>query len=347
MTRKSFTIQGITMTFAAACALIFAPLDWAQTAVVQAQDGQGGLRVLSTQNIVVNDNEGGESHTVEVRVAGDKVTVIRDGKEIPQDEISLDDEKIIITDKDGKKLHEIKLRLKGDGQGMYLFGGADAQGGWSDHESAMRWLGQVRATAPSVMLGVSMTVPGPALERHLRLEPGTCTMLSGVYEGLPANEAGLGEYDIIVRVDGISPADNETIRKTLAERNAGDTIEFTVIQEGKQKNVTVELKAYDAEAMSKAKLLGNAAENPFHIWTTEGGGMLGGRSRVFFAPERFEAQMENLAPQMERLREFRDAGAPKAQQDQDIEGQLRRLDERMAELEKLLQKLAEGRDSNR
>src|SRR5919108_3316512 len=116
MLSKRFAIFSTSAAAAVSLAMMMAPMADGQSAVVQTQDGEGGLQVLSAQNIVVSDNEGGESHTVEIRVIGDKVTVIRDGKEVPHARISEGDDKIIITDKDGKQLHELKLRL-GDGKG--------------------------------------------------------------------------------------------------------------------------------------------------------------------------------------------------------------------------------------
>jgi hypothetical protein len=350
MSYNHIAIFSTTTIFAATLALFLGPTAGGQSAVVQAQDGQSGLHVLRAQNIVVNDTDGGESHTVEIRVIGDKVVVIRDGKEVPHAQISEGDDKIIITDKDGKQLHELKLRV-GDGKSMYYFGGANVRG-WnvSDAEGLMAWRDQVAGAKPTVMLGASMTVPGPALEKHLRLESGACTMLNEVYEGLPAHEAGLGEYDIIVKVNGQSPADNDSIRKSLAEKKPGDTITFTVIQEGKTRNVAVELKAYDPESMSKAKMLGSAADQGMQFWM--GNELVPHVFRwqrdqplVYFAPEKFQVDVDQFNPQFEKAREFRDSTVPKVRQD--VEQQLQRLDERLAELEKLLQKLIERRETSR
>lgn len=350
MSCHSFTnqIQRSVVTLTASLALFVSPLTLAQTASVDKRASQNGPHALSAQNIVVTDSEGGENQTLEIRVVGDKVTVIRDGKEVPQPQITEGDDKIIITDKDGKRLREIKLRLKKDGEGLSFYGVGDADFKWEDHAGMRRLLGQVKVTTPPVMLGVNMSTPGPALEKHLGLEPGTCTMISGVYEGLPAHQAGLGEYDIIVKVDGKTPADNETIRTILAERKAGDTIRLTVIQEGRQKEVTVELKEYDANAMSKAKLLGSAA-NEYRFWTTEGVPHMsyytGQLPRVFFAPEQGLIDADQFKPLVENLHESYRGEVSKARPD--VEQQLQRLDERLAELEKLLQKLAERRESNR
>ncbi len=54
------------------------------------------------------------------------------------------------------------------------------------------------------MIGVHLGDPGKALRKHLRLEPGEGTMISGLYKGLAADKAGLQQYDIIIAVDGAS-----------------------------------------------------------------------------------------------------------------------------------------------
>lgn len=324
----------------------------AQLTVVEAQNRDGQhVNVIGPQTIVMSEVRDGKSQTLEIRIVDGKATVIRDGQELTDVQVIEDEDKVVIIDGNGNELHEFKMLGKGDGSGMYYFGNASV-GGFdvTDHESLKRWMGNIGGAAPSVMLGVNMSVPGPALEKHLRLKPGATTMLSGVYEGLPAHQAGLGQFDIIVKVDGQSPADNDSIRKILSERKAGDTIALTVIQEGNQKDVTVTLQAYDAKSMAKAKLLGNGSENPFQFWIGEEGVPHAYRwgsemPRVFFAPEKYNAEIEKLKPQVEKWREYGVTVAPKVQRD--IEQQLQQLDERMADLETLLQKLIERRESNR
>ena len=323
----------------------------AQLAVVEAQsrDGQH-LKMIGPQSIVVSEVKDGKSQTVEIRIVDGKATVIRDGKELSDVQIIEKDDGVVITDQDGKQLHELKLHLKGDGRGFYFGDGHFRSFHLNDQDAAGHWKGFINAAAPTVMLGVNMSAPGPALEKHLKLEPNTTTLLSGVYEGLPAHDAGLDVYDVIVKVDGHSPADNESIRKVLSERKPGDTIAFTVIQEGEHKEVTVTLKAFDASAMAKAELLGNASNNPLQGWIGADGNpdilqWQGEFPRVFFAPERYKAEIGKFTPQFEKLRDYAVAAAPKVQAD--IEQQLQRLDERMAELEKLMQQLVERRESNR
>ena len=68
------------------------------------------------------------------------------------------------------------------------------------------------------MLGLTMTEPGAALRKHLRLEAGEASMITSVLEGFPAYQAGLEEYDVIVEIEGAENADPGSIREALMER---------------------------------------------------------------------------------------------------------------------------------
>ena len=85
-------------------------------------------------------------------------------------------------------------------------------------------------------------------------------MVTGIYEGLPAHAAGIGEFDIIVEIDGDGPATAEDIRAALEEKDAGDAIEFTVIQEGARRRVEVNLEAWDMDAFESANMIGAPAQ---------------------------------------------------------------------------------------
>ena len=121
-------------------------------------------------------------------------------------------------------------------------------------KKGFRW--QVGRPHANVMLGVHLTDPGPALRKHLRLESGEGSMIRGLYKGLPADRAGLQQYDVIVAVDG-EPIDNHgTILETLAEAEAGDEVTLSVVQNGRHKQFTVTLDAFDAAKMDPANLIG-------------------------------------------------------------------------------------------
>ncbi len=107
---------------------------------------------------------------------------------------------------------------------------------------------------PKVMIGVNLSEPDSSLLGHFGLKPGEVTMFSGVYQGLPAGSAGIGVYDIVLRVNGKSPAGPEDVRKVLRTLNPGDNIQLTILQHGQQKDVTVKVEPYSSDRLSQAQV---------------------------------------------------------------------------------------------
>jgi hypothetical protein len=174
-------------------------------------------------------------------------------------------------------------------------------------------------------------------------------MLTGVYEGLPAFEAGLVEYDIITEVNGKAPADPATIRKLLAESEPGQALKFTVISKGQKKPIQLQLAAFDKEQMSKAKLHGSGA-------ITEGlPGVPGvsGVPGVGLAPLEIP---EMVAPDRQWLvtpdaQTFRVPLAPRSramlESEAAVQKRLEQVDERLRRVEELLEKLAAEKKQTR
>jgi membrane-associated protease RseP (regulator of RpoE activity) len=133
------------------------------------------------------------------------------------------------------------------------------------------------------MMGVYLDEPDAALRYHLGLKEGQATMIVAVHAGLPADEAGIEPYDIIVAIDGAEGASPQALQESLSQMDAGDEIALTVIQEGQTREVTVALKAYDAEAMRTAKVIGEA---PAQIEVTTSG--------EFPMPQQFMKHLEGL-----------------------------------------------------
>jgi hypothetical protein len=347
MNSKTYRFQ-LLPCIAIGAAMAFTVSDaLAQTASVAA----GGAKAATvyggnTSVVMTSDDDDGDSHTIQIRVNNGKLTVVRDGKEVPASQIKQDDGQIVVTDKDGNEIQSFKVVVKGSpGESDVFFGNGE---GWNAVAPA--------AAAPKVMLGVHMTTPGPALEHQLGLDPDSTTMINGLYEGLPAEQAGIEQYDIITKVNGEAPADNDAIRKALAKLNPGDTITFNVIHEGKPKTVTVKVQAYDADAMKKAKLIGEAEEN--QIWSIVGAPTPHGESWLgagnlselyhgaLVAPNgELHKYLEEVKPQLNQLKQWHAEAMPKLREN--VDEQLERLDKRMSDLEDLLEKLIEKQTKDR
>lgn len=277
-----------------------------------ANDGQEKERHMA--RIVVVD-DGSEHRTVLLRVEDGEVTAMVDGQEVSID-----------------KLHEV-------------LGDLGVAWGVGDAEIDFMWpmmrdqLFHARAEEPNVFMGIHMTEPGPALERHLRLEPGTTTMISALYEGLAAHEAGLEEFDIIVEIDGKTPANHEAIRKALQVMEPGDVVELTVIREGRRRHVRVRLDAYDREKVAAAKLLGRSAGLPGLGWWRPGGDI--DVRRLLIDPQ--EHRIFRLLPELHQFQDlekrFQERLRPHVQHE--VDDRLDRLADRLEDLQELLDELLE------
>ncbi|MBX3358663.1 MAG: PDZ domain-containing protein [Phycisphaeraceae bacterium] len=190
----------------------------------------------------------------------------RNGKEIPVDRVSRAGGGITIVDENGKVIFEMSappapptppsapaaIRVRPQVQAWRLGpGGANSLPGGADV-----WLGSAPAPAepPAVMLGITMADPEYGLQRHCGVDAKSGgTMVNEVYKDLPAAKAGIHAYDVIVEVDGKSPATQDVVREMLRSKKPGDEIAVTVLHKCEPKAVTITLEAYDPKRLEAAR----------------------------------------------------------------------------------------------
>ncbi len=266
--------------------------------------------------VIVKDGPDVPSKSIEVRVENGKISVKVDGKEIAADQFGdvLDSWGVVLDRGDPGLDFDLGFEWRGDE--LRLAFPADFE--------------------PKVILGIQMAPPGEALERHLKLEPGTTTMISGLYEGLPAHAAGLEEFDIIVAVDGRKPAGAGDIREALADRESGDVVELTVIHEGRRRKIDVKLEAFDRAKMESSRLLGKHPGGSTLLRSLRGlpdlrGLLIDPEDRqVFRLPERWDWERLEKSLQERMPREW--------------DERLNLLNDRIAELQEMLDRLLEGHE---
>lgn len=269
-----------------------------------------------------------DDHLVELLVEDGDITVIVDGKELPQSRIRREDGRVIVLDEDGLELRSLNLSLGGGDVEVIGLDGLNQR------------LRVMAGPQLNVMIGVHMGEPGEALRTHLRLEAGETTMISGLYEGLPAHKAGLEQYDIIVAVDGRQPAGQQDVRGTLADMEAGDEITFTVIHKGRTREYTVTLEEFDSSRMESSKLLGGGGFIGNFVFPGPGSG-----SQTFeFKGEGFDWKKYLIDPDSRDMWRFLDgAGLSRRLQRQlqdrlpeDLDDRLERLNDRIDEIKEMI-----------
>ncbi len=90
-------------------------------------------------------------------------------------------------------------------------------------------------------LGIGPTTITPAIQSQLGLNVSQGVVLTDVAQGSPAAQAGLQQGDVIVAADGKAIADEAALRQAIQAHNIGDTIQLTVIRNGRQMNVSAQL----------------------------------------------------------------------------------------------------------
>ncbi|MGE3108043.1 MAG: S1C family serine protease [Phycisphaerales bacterium] len=256
------TLTRICLTSAAALLVAASGAPAQSTAHHWVTDGASTPR--SDSSVVVIDND----DTVSIRMENGKlVSVERNGKSVPLDRVKQDADNISILDEHGNVLQKIQVAVPASGSGAWARSAIHLDDSKTAPNQAKRRVEikpdqsvQLALEAPKAMIGIQMAQPDRSLAGHFGLSPGQATMISGVYEGLPASKAGLAPYDIIVAVDGKSPAGQEDIRAYLSSKDAGDQVKLTVIQKGERREIKLSLQKYDQEQLSSAKL--NAIETP-------------------------------------------------------------------------------------
>lgn len=96
----------------------------------------------------------------------------------------------------------------------------------------------------SAWLGVQLSPVPAALAYHLDLKD-TGAMVANIFEGSPADQAGLDRYDVIVKADGKPvPGGMEAVRKFaehIRDKKPGDSLELAVVSHGREKVLRLEL----------------------------------------------------------------------------------------------------------
>jgi hypothetical protein len=310
---------------------------------------------VSARGLVVVEAKGDDKdHSIAIQIDNGDIEVQLDGKTLSADRIRFEDGRIVILDEDGEPIEDLHVDVGLDPSNLmerfdFKFGDEAI---WIPRPGELpKFAPLLDEDHPPVMLGLTMSEPGPALRWHLDLEPGQTTMISGLYEGLPAHAAGLKEFDVIIEIEGSDPASPSDIREGLEDLSAGDDLELTVIQRGKKKRVVLELVAFDAETLREAPFIGSRSPSAIMRWRTPMGNSE--LEDIIIAPDRqiFRMQPERW-PDMqgleERLRKRlelqfpRDADSDEADAPEDAEaGRLEGLRDRMSEIETMLDRLLE------
>lgn len=109
---------------------------------------------------------------------------------------------------------------------------------------------------PRAMIGAGLGTIDEALAHHLVLDVQRVTLVTNVVAGLPAANAGVQRYDVIVGVNGSDRASPKMLRGLLANAEPGTKFALKVRRGSETKDVELEAVAFDAEKLSAIEVEG-------------------------------------------------------------------------------------------
>jgi hypothetical protein len=278
ITRKTHTIR-TRASLAARLALCAATL-LSSAGFASAQ--QGEMKVQSSWSI--SRNEDGKSY--QVQSENGKVSAKIDGQNVPEDRIKVENGTVTLLDEKGQPIFQQEMMFSGDDDDMpgHIQMFKMDRNGRVHGRAGTRLREQAKAELPKVMVGVQLVEPDPIIRGHFGLKEGDATMISAVHQGLAAASAGIEPYDIVVAVNGQSPASPKVVRQALREKNPGDQLTFEVIHKGAKKTVTVTTEKYDAEKLEAAKVDAIASAGGWGGWSGDGDEVEGNLNGIWGQP---------------------------------------------------------------
>ena len=96
-----------------------------------------------------------------------------------------------------------------------------------------------REAKPRTAIGVNVTPISPALGAQLELKENEALLIADVVAGMPADKAGVKQYDVIVSIDGKRPVDSEMLQSTVAQKKPGETLILEVLRAAKPMKIEV------------------------------------------------------------------------------------------------------------
>jgi serine protease Do len=108
-------------------------------------------------------------------------------------------------------------------------------------------------------LGVGIQDLTPELAEYYGLKDQKGVLVSQIFKGDPAENAGIKSNDIIVAVDGKSVTTGRELSATIAGLEVGKRTAITIIRDGREKTLYAELaKRQDADVVAKQELEDNS-----------------------------------------------------------------------------------------
>ncbi|MBL0920745.1 MAG: PDZ domain-containing protein [Phycisphaerales bacterium] len=199
----------------------------AAPALAQQAEAPRASGSRASTNITVT---GADGSTVQLTIRGDEAAAFVDGKRVPDERVVRAGETIRVLDEKGELIKEFNVSAAGTGVWK-----VDGAGRLDDRQV---W---VASAEPRAFMGVTLGDLDETTAAQLSLRPGSVVTITTVTPGQPADKAGVLPHDIVVAVAGSDEAGADALRKAIAAKKPGETLELRVLRGGKHQDVTVTL----------------------------------------------------------------------------------------------------------
>jgi serine protease Do len=103
------------------------------------------------------------------------------------------------------------------------------------------------------MLGVTIQPVTSDIARSLGLDQVAGALVSSVQAGSPAQTGGVRRGDVITAIDGQTVRDSNVLRNQIAQMQPGSSVALTVVRDGRERQITVELAELETAAAPAAE----------------------------------------------------------------------------------------------
>ena len=94
---------------------------------------------------------------------------------------------------------------------------------------------------PAPFIGAELGDMTEEFAKQLGIEKAEGSLVRSVYYNSPAYLAGLKQYDVILGVEGKQLSTTDALIKEIQSRKVGDEVEFNIIRQGQEMNLTVKI----------------------------------------------------------------------------------------------------------
>jgi len=224
--------------------------DLKNVSVVQVGDSD---KIKVGQWVVAIGSPFGLEHTVTAGIVSAKGRVIGSG---PYDDFIQTDASIN-PGNSGGPLVNMQGEVVGINTAIVSRGGGNVGIGFAIPINMARGIISQLQTTGSVTrgwLGVTIQDVTPELAEYYGLKEAKGAIVGEVFEGDPADQAGIQPKDVIVSVDGKTIEDSRDLSRVIAETKVGEKVTIQVLRNGKERTFRIKIakRTDDKETLAKS-----------------------------------------------------------------------------------------------